>query len=147
MWKKERARSHLALNVFKGEGNRRNGMKRPLPMDSPVLLWVDVPPRTFYLGWNHFRQNGVPEDIHLGSFSCWWGRGIEFQGKKIVIKKVIAPQGVCGGGKGRFEARWGLFRQAVPMSCTPTGCTYLQAKSWAQPSCGQWKLTFPVSQG
>lgn len=52
-------------------------------------------------------------------------------------KKVIVPQGVCGGGKGRFEALWGLFRQAVPMSCTPTGCAYLQAKSWAQPSCGQ----------
>lgn len=83
--------------------------------------------------------HSIPEAIHQGTvFQLLLSvRKIISEEEENTNKKVIVPQGVCGGGKGRFEALWGLFRQAVPMSCTPTGCAYLQAKSWALPSCGQ----------
>ena len=43
----------------------------------------------------------------------------------IVIKKVMVPQGMRGGGKGRFEALWDSSGRAVPMSCSP-----LTARVW-----------------
>lgn len=62
-------------------------------------------------------------------------------------KKVMLPQGVRRGGKARLKPGGGSSGRAVPRSCTPTDCTYLGGKIRAQPSCGQWKLTFPISQG
>lgn len=101
-------------------------------MDSPVLVWVGVPLRTFHLGWDYLKQqqkqktpHDIPEAIHLGNVFQLLLRMRESisEGEENSNKKVIAPQGVSGGGRGRFEALWGLFRQAVPMSRTPTGCT------------------------
>lgn len=109
-------------------------------MNSPVFVWLGrCTAQDISLGVGQLKitttksqtLHDIPEAIYLGNiFQLLLGRreSIVEEGENS-NEKVIAPQGVCGGGKGRFEALWGLFRLAVPMSRTPTGCTYLQAKS------------------
>lgn len=67
---------------------------------------------------NNIPLHSIPEAICQGNvFQLLLSvREIISEEEENTNKKVIVPQGVWGGGKGRFEALWGLFRQAVPMS-------------------------------
>lgn len=100
--------------------------------------------------WKKTKQHDWPEVICLGN-----GFGL-----------LLRTQGSISGKEGNSNKRWcgapgcvgrwlrqiwstvgGALGRNVPMSCTPTACTYLRAKTWAQPLCSQWKLTFLISQG
>ena len=91
--------------------------------------------------WKKTKQHDWLEAICLGC--CWKPRRIFQRRGVIVIKRWWCPR-VCGEAVKTDLKHYGASSgRPLPMSCTLTDCTYLWAKIWAQPSCGQWKLTFP----